>query len=53
VEPRKNLILYSDEYNNFCFQYVLSQTHGYMENPLKATEHSAGEAQRCLDLVMK
>jgi len=45
-EIRRNLILYLDEYNNFC-------SHGYMEDPLTATDHSAGEAQRCLDMVMK
>lgn len=52
VKARKNIILYFDEYNNFCSQYVFSQTHGYMEDPLTATDHSAGEAQRCLDMVI-
>jgi len=53
VRARKNLILYFVEYNNFCPQYVLSQTHGYMEDPLTVTDHSAGKAQRCLDMVMQ
>ena len=53
VKARKNLLLYFNEYNNFRPQYVLSQTHGYMEDPLTVTDHSAGEAQRCLDMVMK
>lgn len=53
VKARKNLLLYFDEYNNFHPQYVLSQTHGYMEDPWTVTDHSAGEVQRCLDMVMK